>query len=178
MDNAKEFDLDPMINMYCYVNEATKKVEALATYSLFGVSFRKESDWFPVDGTDKDLIKYLNSGDYQLYRIPWTTPDEMPDPKDKRAWEHPLVNKWDDGDELTGADLDEYAILASSGELEERSVIPEKRNHIMEITVDTIDGATTHEIDLDTLPIEEIEEMIRTLPGLRSYYVSRLSEET
>jgi len=99
-------------------------------------------------------------------------------PKDKRAWEHPLVNKWDDGEELTGADLDEYAILVSSGKVEERSVIPEKRNHIMEITVVTIDGSTTQEIDLDTLPIEEIRDMIRTLPGLRPYYESRLSEET
>lgn len=121
MANAESFDLDSVATLYCYVNDSKGKVEALTLYGLTGLFFRRNADWFPIERTDKDLIDYLNSGKYSAYRIDWEELTEMPDPADKRAWEHTLVNQWDDGEDILIAQLEEYGHLIGTGPVAERS---------------------------------------------------------
>jgi hypothetical protein len=120
MANAESFDLNAMVTLYAYANDDSGKVEALALYGLTGMFLRKEEDWFPVDRTNEELLNYLNSGKYSVYRLDWEDLKEVPDPSDKRAWEHALVNKWDDGDEITTDDLEKYGHKIGSGEVEDR----------------------------------------------------------
>jgi hypothetical protein len=101
---------DP-ITLYCYVNKKTGLVEAIISYSLFGMMTRQKGDWQILSRTDPDLIKYLNSGDYRTFRVDW---DKEPvaagnlDPADDNAWEHQLVQIWDTNTPISVKTLEPY----------------------------------------------------------------------
>lgn len=99
-----------LVSLYCYVNKETDAVEAILSFDLFGIASRQEGTWKSLSRTDPDLVNYLNSGNYDIYKIDW---DKEPiidaDPADESAWEHQLVQAWDNEEALVSGDLEKYA---------------------------------------------------------------------
>lgn len=48
---------------------------------------------------------------------------------------------------------------------------------ILEITIDTEDGPVEERLDLDSLSLEEVAELVILVPSIKSYYGSRLVRE-
>ena len=99
-----------LVSLYCYVNKDTGIVDAILTFNLFGNAIRKNSEWDLVPRTDPELVGYLNSEDYDVWKIDW---DKEPiigaDPANDSEWEHQLVAAWDNGEKLQASDLEKYA---------------------------------------------------------------------
>jgi hypothetical protein len=45
------------------------------------------------------------------------------------------------------------------------------------IIIDTVDGTETEEVDLDSLPLENLAKLVEVMPDLAVYYTKRLIEE-
>ena len=45
------------------------------------------------------------------------------------------------------------------------------------IIIDTIDGSETEEVDLDSLPLENLAKLVELMPDLAGYYTQRMIEE-
>lgn len=45
------------------------------------------------------------------------------------------------------------------------------------IIIDTVDGSETEEIDLDSLPLENLAKLVEVMPDLAVYYTKRIIEE-
>ena len=99
-----------LVSLYCYVNKDTGIVDAILTFNLFGNAIRKNSEWDLVPRTDPELVGYLNSEDYDVWKIDW---DKEPiigaNPASDSEWEHQLVTAWDNGEKLQASDLEKYA---------------------------------------------------------------------
>lgn len=99
-----------LISLYCYVNKETDTVEAILSFDIFGIGSRLEGVWKPISRTDPDLLNYLNSGTYRVFKIDWDKePITGADPADESAWDHQLVQAWDNEETLMSGDLDKYA---------------------------------------------------------------------
>lgn len=97
-------------SIYIYVNKETDAVEAIFTFNLIGMGIRKDSDWDMVTRQDPVVDKYINSGDYDVWKVDW---DKEPiidaDPADESAWDHQLVQAWDKGETIDKSMLEKYA---------------------------------------------------------------------
>jgi hypothetical protein len=49
--------------------------------------------------------------------------------------------------------------------------------NIITVIIDTVNGAEEQEVDLDSLTIEEIADLVQFAPGIKDYYGSRLIAE-
>lgn len=45
------------------------------------------------------------------------------------------------------------------------------------IIIDTVDGSETEEVDLDSLPLENLAKLVEVMPDLAEYYTQRMIEE-
>ena len=49
--------------------------------------------------------------------------------------------------------------------------------NILDITIDTVDGPVRKRLELDSLSLEEVAELVILVPSIKSYYGSRLVKE-
>ena len=45
------------------------------------------------------------------------------------------------------------------------------------IIIDSVDGSETEEVDLDSLPLENLAKLVELMPDLAGYYNKRIIEE-
>lgn len=99
-----------LVSLYCYANKETGTVDAIITFNLFGTAMRRDGEWVLVPRTDEELVSYLNSEDYDVWKIDWDKePIINPNPANGQEWEHQLVQAWDNGEKLEANDLEKYA---------------------------------------------------------------------
>jgi membrane protein YdbS with pleckstrin-like domain len=53
----------------------------------------------------------------------------------------------------------------------------ENNSNVVNITIDTEDGPIEERLDLDSLSLEEVAELVVVVPTLRNYYGQRLIKE-
>ena len=53
----------------------------------------------------------------------------------------------------------------------------ENASNVINIIIDTEDGPIEERLDLDSLPLEEVAELVVVVPTLRNYYGKRLVKE-
>ena len=53
----------------------------------------------------------------------------------------------------------------------------ENNSNVVNITIDTEDGPIEERLDLDSLSLEEVAELVVVVPTLRNYYGERLIKE-
>jgi len=53
----------------------------------------------------------------------------------------------------------------------------ENASNVINIIIDTEDGPIEERLDLDSLPLEEVAELVVLVPTLRNYYGKRLVKE-
>jgi hypothetical protein len=110
MAETNKYADSELISIYCYVNKDTDIVDAILTFNLFGNAIRKDGDWQLVPRTDPELVGYLNEENYNVWKVDWSkAPIIDADPTDGAAWEHQLVQAWDEGRRLKSSDLKMYA---------------------------------------------------------------------
>lgn len=49
--------------------------------------------------------------------------------------------------------------------------------NVIDITIDTEDGPIEERLDLDSLSLEEVAELVAVVPSIRMYYGQRLIKE-
>jgi len=53
----------------------------------------------------------------------------------------------------------------------------ENSANVIDITIDTEDGPIEERLDLDSLSLEEVAELVVSVPSIRMYYGQRLIKE-
>ncbi len=51
------------------------------------------------------------------------------------------------------------------------------KENIISVTIDTVEGPIEKRIDLDSLPLDEVADLVSLMPALKEYYGNRLVKE-
>jgi hypothetical protein len=51
------------------------------------------------------------------------------------------------------------------------------KENVINVTIDTVEGPIEERIDLDSLPLDEVADLVALLPELKKYYGMRLVKE-
>lgn len=51
------------------------------------------------------------------------------------------------------------------------------KENVIHVTIDTEDGPVEERIDLDSLPLDEVAQLVSLVPELKKYYGMRLVKE-
>jgi hypothetical protein len=99
-----------LVSFVFFVEPASNEVDSVFAFSPFGMTIRRDSEWYGVKREDSGIDQKT---DYKMYLLDWDKIAEVDDLEDSESDPEP-IRLYDSG-ELTVGVLKEYADLVYDG---------------------------------------------------------------